>query len=279
MKTSSTIHKDHRQRMKDSFENNGFFSFTDIQKLEFLLFFAIPQKDVNPLAHRLLNEFGSFNNVINADYESLVKVNGVGKHTAMLIKTVQSVAVELHKKTDAIRISESLLAKQLCHSNLKHSNVEEFFVICLSANNKIITSKKINSGSATKVKVEISDITKLAFHHRACKIIVAHNHPNETLRFSDDDLALTYNIITSCFLNGIILLDHILVTPESALSLSEMHGLSYLEGLSIKRLNLFKPMLADPACPYEEYIISNPNPDPLYFEKEYGRAFAKKLDI
>ncbi len=74
--TKENLHINHRTRMKETFIEHGFDTFTDIQKLEFILFFAIPQKDVNPIAHKLLNEFGTIDKVLSASYDDLIKIDG-----------------------------------------------------------------------------------------------------------------------------------------------------------------------------------------------------------
>ena len=63
---SQSIHTGHRQRMKERFLSEGLDHFTDIQVLELILFYCIPQKDTNPIAHALLNHFGSLSQVLEA---------------------------------------------------------------------------------------------------------------------------------------------------------------------------------------------------------------------
>ena len=94
------IHKDHRSRLKTQFIENGIDALTDIQKLEMLLFYAIPQKDTNPIAHNLLNEFGSLSNVMSANFNELIKVEGVKENTATLLRFFGSM-VNYTGKSDA----------------------------------------------------------------------------------------------------------------------------------------------------------------------------------
>ena len=84
-KSPSEIHKHHRQRMKHSYLSSGFSSFSDIEKLEFVLYFAMAQKDTNPIAHKLLDEFKSFDKVLEAPIESLMAIDGIGEHSAILL--------------------------------------------------------------------------------------------------------------------------------------------------------------------------------------------------
>ena len=85
------IHSGHRERMKQRFRETGFDGFSDVNALELLLFYAIPRQDTNPIAHALLDRFGSFHGVIDAHYEDLLKVNGVGENTALFLKMIPAV--------------------------------------------------------------------------------------------------------------------------------------------------------------------------------------------
>ena len=85
IKKSETIHKDHRSRMKETYLKVGFEAFSDIEKLEFILFYAISRKDTNPMAHKLIDTFGSFDKVLEAPIEALIKVDGLGEHSAILL--------------------------------------------------------------------------------------------------------------------------------------------------------------------------------------------------
>ncbi len=248
------IHKNHRNRMKNTFLEHGFTTFTEIQKLEFMLFFAIPQKDVNPLAHALLAEFGSLNKVLSADFENLLKIDGVGTHTALLLKTFKAVAAEVPTLEPLTKISGSLVAKEYCYHLMRHSDVEDFYVICLNDVNKILKTKKINSGTANKVHVEISEITKVIITNKATKVIVAHNHPSGSMEFSDDDMHITNNIMCNCLLNDVELIDHVLVSPTEVMSLAEDGRLDFVKNTCVNSLNL-PVKIPSPSAPYEDYIV------------------------
>ena len=85
------LHAGHRKRLKEQVVNVGLENFSSHQILEVLLFYAIPQRDTNELAHVLLNTFGSLSGVFEASYESLLEVKGVKENTATLIKLLPQV--------------------------------------------------------------------------------------------------------------------------------------------------------------------------------------------
>ena len=85
---AESIHKGHRERLKERFLKEGLDNFTDIQALELLLFYAIPQRDTNPIAHELLSRFGSLSQVLEAEAESLKTVPYIGDNAATLLRLV-----------------------------------------------------------------------------------------------------------------------------------------------------------------------------------------------
>ena len=86
------LHKNHRMRVKERFLREGLSSFADHEVLELLLFYSIPQGDVNPLAHRLIDKFKTPSAVFNASLEELCEVDGIGEHTAILIKMIPQIS-------------------------------------------------------------------------------------------------------------------------------------------------------------------------------------------
>jgi DNA repair protein RadC len=80
-----TVHKDHRQRMLQRVLRQGLDQFEPHQALEVLLYFAVPRQDTNPLAHRLIDHFGSLAAVLDAQAEDLMRIPGVGERTAIFL--------------------------------------------------------------------------------------------------------------------------------------------------------------------------------------------------
>src|SRR5699024_10672430 len=86
------VHRQHRERVKSRFLAEGMDHMPPHNALELLLFYAIPQGDVNGLAHRLIERFGSYSAVIDAPYEQLLEVDGIGPHAATLLKLLPASA-------------------------------------------------------------------------------------------------------------------------------------------------------------------------------------------
>lgn len=85
------VHDGHRARMKARFVRNGLDNFDDHSVLELLLFYAVPRRDVNELAHALLDHFGTLDAVFEASYEDMMRVPGVGENVATLLTLIPQV--------------------------------------------------------------------------------------------------------------------------------------------------------------------------------------------
>lgn len=77
-KTTNSIHEEHRARMQERVARDGLTSLAAHEVLEYLLYFSIPRRDTNPLAHRLIQHFGGFCQVMDASEEELMQVQGIG---------------------------------------------------------------------------------------------------------------------------------------------------------------------------------------------------------
>lgn len=233
----SDIHKNHRSRMKETYLNSGFSSFSEIEKLEFILYYAIGRKDTNPIAHKLLDEFKSLDKVLEAPISELKNIDGLGEHSAILLHLFLDVANEYGKSKCETHISSTSQAKSYACNLYTGISVEEFYVICLNSANRVLNSKKINTGTASKVNVEIKDITKFTMNNNCERIILIHNHPNGLAYPSDEDISFTAKIALSCIIHDIEIIDHIIVGKDKQFSFEESGILSELKKDSIRRYN------------------------------------------
>lgn len=207
--------------MKETFMQAGLNSFSEIEKLEFLLYFAIPQKDTNPISHALLDEFGSLDHVLAAPIKSLCKVEGVGEHAALLLKTIYELLEGYGSKKQKIVLSGSSAAKVYAQRLLLGKKEENFACICVNAKNEITGHKILAQGTSHSVGASIRSITDYCISTSSDRIIVAHNHPEGDTTPSDQDLSFTRALVCSCYLNEIQVLDHIITSDTDAYSMEE----------------------------------------------------------
>ena len=256
-KLTINIHKDHRSRLKNQFVENGIETLTDIQKLELLLFYSIPQKDTNPIAHALLSEFGSLKNILSASHSDLMRVSGVKENSATLIKFMSSMLNYCSRPDPEDVIGSSQKGKDFVTKYFAHIEVEQFYVFCLTKSNKIKKAVLINSGTSGEVNVQIRNITEVAIENKCDRIIVAHNHPCGKAIMSGQDCKFTYSLICSCILNNIELLDHIIVGTDRTISLFEQNILENLKKKAVNTIQISEEKRFFISETSKSYIKSN----------------------
>lgn len=211
---AENIHANHRQRMRERFiETNG-VGFSDYELLELLLYYAIPKKDTNTLAHNVLNHFGSYINFFEASVEELNKVTGIGESSAILLSLPKYLSQNYDKHLIAKRetIKSLTQAQQICCALLKYHTKEALYMICLDASRHVIRKLKITEGSLTQITVYARPLVERALSHNSHSIILTHNHPHGSAKPSKEDIDFTIHVLKIFSLLEIQLLDHIIVT-------------------------------------------------------------------
>ena len=261
VESKSNIHKDHRSRLKMQYSQNGIHSLTDVQKLELLLFYAIPQKDTNPIAHALLDEFGSIKDVLLAEPRALKKINGIKDNTAMFLKLVHDITnLKVNPGKNEV-ISSVVMAKEFASKLFVGASVEQFYVICLTKNKAIKKVQMIESGTVDEVNVQIRNITEFALDCKCNQIIVCHNHPYGYGQASDEDCTFTYSLLCSCLLNSIDIIDHIIVGQDKTIAMSGGGLLAKLKERAYENIRLPKNKILFLSSLSEGYDISEDYPD------------------
>lgn len=217
------IHQGHRERLKQRCVREGLNSFTDHQALELLLFYAMPYKDTNELAHRLLQHFGAFSDVLDADYIELLRVPGVGKNTATLLSSFPEFfrRYKLDKFGEKPILSSVALAGEYCANLFLTSTYEAFYLICLDSHLRVQRAALINEGALSLVSVPPRLVVEAALRHRAACVLFSHNHPSGVLRPSAQDLELTQYLASALDTIDIKLLDHIIVARGQYFSMAQ----------------------------------------------------------
>ncbi|MBQ6896054.1 MAG: DNA repair protein RadC [Oscillospiraceae bacterium] len=217
------LHEGHRQRLKDRFIRNGLSGFEDHNILELLLFFSVPRNDTNEIGHRLLQRFGSISNVFDAPVEELCKVEGIGMHSAVLIKLIPELcSIYNIDKTENIEIVNTTnAAGRFFVPRFMGKNDEEVHVLLLDDKKKIIKSEMISKGTVNASAVSVRKIVSLAVNSNATGVILAHNHPGGVALPSSNDIVVTKRIYTALKLMEINLCDHIIVAGDDFVSMQD----------------------------------------------------------
>lgn len=218
-----SIHDDHRQRVRERFLESGLDGFNDIQVLEFLLFYCIPRKDTNPIAHELLNHFGSLSQVMEAPVEELKKVSGIGENAAVFLQLVT--AVGRYYQIDRAKQMKILPTIEDCGKYLipffHGQRNETVFLLCLDAKCKVICCKEIGEGSVNSAGVPIRRIVETALGVTATTVVLAHNHPSGLALPSGEDIQTTRRVAAALSAVEISLADHIVVADDDFVSIAQ----------------------------------------------------------
>ncbi len=229
-KSASAVHAGHRKHLRERFiRDKGFENFEDHQILELLLFYALPQKDTNPLAHALLKEFGSMKNVLEARPEQLMTVNGIGEQAATLISMVVPLTkvwerCAMEKPT---RIANSRDAAHYCMSILAGERTERFYVVCLNAQCNLLGQRRISEGSLSEVSAYPRSVAETALNYNAHSVLLCHNHPGGTCAPSREDIQSTQHIQRLLNAMNILVLDHIIVAGNNTYSMIQHGDIDY----------------------------------------------------
>lgn len=216
------IHEGHRKRMKERFMKSGLDDFAPHNVLEFLLFYSIPRGDTNPIAHRLIDAFGSLSGVFDATPEELMKVSGVGESTAILISMIPQMARKyLEDKADAVNVVSGcgdigayLLPKFVGRTN------EALMMVSIDNKNKVISCSVVAEGTVDSAKVSRRKVMEEAMKVKATRVILAHNHPRGVAVPSAEDVAMTREIGRLFAQVGIELVDHIIIADDDYVSMA-----------------------------------------------------------
>ena len=217
------IHRGHRQRVKKRVLKEGIDSFEDHQILELLLFYCIPMKDTNELAHQLIHDFGSLSGVFDASPSNLSDKTGLTEHAALFLSLIPSLARRYqHGKFKKKQIlSSTSTAGNYVVSLFTGRLYEVFYLICLDAQNKVNHATLLHEGTIDEAPVYPRLIVETALRHQAASVILAHNHPGGRLEPSQADINVTEKIKTALEAISIAVVDHIIVAEEAYFSFAE----------------------------------------------------------
>ena len=222
---SDELHGGHRARMKARYLEQGMDALADHEALELLLYYAIPRADVNPLAHRLIEHFGSFHAVLEAEVDELTLVSGVGENTALLIRMIRDL-----DRRYLIRRAESNGRPTLNRTDAAGAfflpffhglREEQVYAAFLDDDFRLLKCRRMFEGGINFAPLSVRKLVEAAIREHAANIILAHNHPDGQAIPSVEDREATQRLAVSLAAVQLQLADHIIVAGEEFLSMAE----------------------------------------------------------
>ncbi len=214
------VHDGHRERLRRMFLEHGLESFSELNALELLLFYAIPRKDTNVIAHALLDRFGSLEKIFSATQRELCAVDGVGESAASLLLLIPQIMrkslVSAAAKTKVIRSSGDAGAYLL--PRFLYEKDEVLLMLCLDTQKRVISCTEMSRGVVNAVNVNIRKMVETALRDKATSVIIAHNHPDGLALPSTEDDAVTRQLSSALRLVDIQLADHLVVAKDDFVS-------------------------------------------------------------
>lgn len=216
-----SIHDGHRQRLRERYRKEGLDHFTEVQVLELMLFYCIPRKDTNEIAHRLLKHFGSMAQVVEAPVEQLRKVDGLGEGAATFLSLLNA----FNRYYQVNRLSSGTIMNNVdqCGRFLlpvfSGRRNETVFLLCLDAKCKVLCCLEVGEGSVNSASVPIRRVVEMALGANATSVVLAHNHPSGVAVPSAEDIQTTKRLAVALQAVDIELADHIVIADEDYVSM------------------------------------------------------------
>ncbi len=206
----------HRDRLRQRFLENGAEALADYELLELVLFLAIPQRDVKPLAKNLISKFGGLPEIMNAPVEELVKIDGIRENTAIALKSITALS---HRaaKNDLMKkpvLNSWTRLMDYCVATMAHEQKEHFRIIFLNKKNEMIADEIQNSGTVDHTPAYPREIMKRALEVGATALILVHNHPSGDPKPSQADIEMTRHIMRAAEPFSITIHDHVIVSKN-----------------------------------------------------------------
>lgn len=215
-------HSGHRSRMRERFLHTHFDGFEDHQILEMILFYVYPRTDTNPLAHRLINKFGSIAAVLDSPVDALIDA-GLTKNAAtflVMLPDISRIYLNDRNNNTSKIINFDDLGGYFAPKFIGRDE-EAMILLLTDAKGKEVYCGVVSKGSFHSSEAPVRKIIDLAMRYNAATAVIAHNHPSGVALPSIADLRATKSVSQALDLIGVMLYDHIIVSDEDFVSLRE----------------------------------------------------------
>ncbi len=221
----------HRKRLRDKFLKSGLSGFHDYEVIELLLTLGTPRKDCKQAAKDLLKRFKTLQGVFAASPRELNEVKGIGPKNQLGLRLIKAVserylnATVLHR--DPINNSKKLVA--YLTANMRDKHRECFKVVYLDAKNRVLDTETLFRGTLTASSVYPREVVRAALDHHAAALIFAHNHPSGDPQPSQEDMAITRQLVFACRVMGMTVHEHVIIGQDKYFSFADQGYLKRID--------------------------------------------------
>ncbi len=210
---NDNVHNGHRERMRNRYITDGPDSFADHELLEMILYGLIPREDTNPLAHRLLEKYGTIANLLESDAAEIAKVPGMGSAGAVFLSQIHEMVrrYERGKISKKPQLTTVGLCADYCRKLLHRCPTEKFYMICLDSCRRVIYVAKLANGTVENTNVPLRLVAETALRYKSTGVVFCHNHPNGHVLPSGPDVSTTASFKKTLDAIGVTVVDHIII--------------------------------------------------------------------
>jgi len=220
MENNKNIHNGHRKRLRELSANVDLDKLPEHQALELLLTFVIPRRDTNPIAHELINKFGSLSNVFSANASDLKKVKGIGESAAYFINLCSQIPLVYKKSQTSCKPLLNTIRKAIDYlkATINISSTEKLYLAYLNGKGELIKTESFGTGNLDSVMVDTKELIAGVLTVPTAGVIACHTHPHSNPTPSINDIKFTKQFLLSLNAIGVPLLDHIILSSSGEFS-------------------------------------------------------------
>lgn len=210
-KKKKNVHEGHRSRMRNKMLKCGMESLEEHEMLEILLFYSIPRKNTNEIAHKLIKRFGNFANVVDADAESLKEVEGISDNSIALIKAIPQMVDAYRTPIDALKLTDLQELRKFALGRYTGVTNKVLKLVCVSNTGQYVSCIDVCSMDyQQELTVDLKRVIELAEKYNSSILILMHNHPDSAAP-SENDIYLTEHIRKTLPEINMTLFEHVIV--------------------------------------------------------------------
>ena len=214
------MHDGHRERMRKKFLTGAHFA--DHEMLEILLGFAIPRRNTNDIAHRLLEEFDSLDGVFLADYEQLLAVRGIGPKSAFLLKLIgQLRGLERSEEEGGVYLNSPEKMGAYATALFAGTDREAVYAVLMTGSLRVTDCVCLSGGGYNDAEVDTLRLLSSPWLLRSAAVAILHNHPDGLPDASEEDREFAARISELLAMSDIAVVENLVVSGDQYWSLMQ----------------------------------------------------------